>query len=45
MATPSRRPTRVLWPVVHLLFSASPIGLALHVGEVCWAVWPVVTRL
>ncbi len=43
-ATPPPRPTRVLWPVVHLLFSASPIGLALHVGEVCWAVWPVVTR-
>jgi len=43
-ATPSPRPTRVLWPVVHLLFSASPIGLALHVGEICWAVWPVVSR-
>ncbi len=42
--TPSPRLTRVLWPLAHLLFSASPIGLALHVGEVCWAVWPVVTR-
>jgi len=43
-ATPSPRPTRVIWPVIHLLFCASPIGLALHVGEVCWAVWPFVTR-
>jgi len=43
-ATPSPRPTRVLWPLIHLLFCASPLGLALHVGEVCWAVWPFVIR-
>ncbi len=43
-ATPPPRPTRVLWPLIHLLFCASPLGLALHVGEVCWAVWPFVIR-
>ncbi len=44
-ATMPRPPlTRVLWPVVHLLCAASPLGLALHVGEVCWAVWPFVHR-
>jgi len=43
-ATPSPHPTRVIWPLIHLLFCASPIGLALHVGEVCWAVRPFMTR-
>ena len=44
-ATMPRPPlTRVLWPVVHLLCAASPLGLALHVDEVCWAVWPFVHR-
>ncbi len=43
-ATPLPPLTRVLWPTVHLLFAASPLGLVLHVGEVCWAVWPFVRR-
>jgi hypothetical protein len=41
-ADPSPDLSRVFWPLVHLIFAANPIGMALHVGEVLWAVAPLV---
>jgi hypothetical protein len=34
---PAPDPGRIVMPVLHLLSSASPVGVALHLGEIPWA--------
>jgi hypothetical protein len=31
-------PARVILPVIHLVYSCSPVGATLHVGELAWAI-------
>lgn len=33
---PAPNPGRVVMPVLHLVYSASPVGVALHLGEIGW---------
>lgn len=33
---PSPDPSRIVLPVLHLVYSASPVGVALHLGEIAW---------
>jgi hypothetical protein len=30
-------PSRIVMPVLHLVYSASPVGVSLHLGEIAWA--------
>jgi hypothetical protein len=30
-------PSRIVLPVLHLVYSASPVGVAMHLGEITWA--------
>jgi hypothetical protein len=34
---PAPDPSRIVMPVLHLVYSATPVGVAMHLGELAWA--------